>query len=48
MHEDLKYGRQTEIDSIVGYLLNQAKKYNISLPNLESVYKIIKANILKE
>ena len=48
MHEDLKYGRRTEIDSIVGYLLNQAKKYNISLPNLESVYKIIKANILKE
>ena len=42
MHEDLKYHRATEIDSIVGYLLNRAKEYNIEVPKLKSLYEQLK------
>lgn len=41
MHQDLKHNNKTEIDSIVGYLINLAKHHNISVPTLKLIYNRI-------
>lgn len=42
MFKDIVEGRKTEVDSIVGYCLNQAKKSQESVPLLTSCYFMIK------
>lgn len=41
MHEDIKKGRNTEIDSILGYLLNIGKRENIETPTIFNIYQQI-------
>lgn len=43
MHEDLKYGRQTEIESILGYLIKEAEKQNCCCQQITQLYKKIRA-----
>lgn len=38
MHQDIKNERQTEIDSVLGYLMTQAAKFSVSVPNIDKLY----------
>jgi 2-dehydropantoate 2-reductase len=38
MHQDIKNKRQTEIDSVLGYLMTQAAKFSVSVPNIDKLY----------
>ncbi|MBO8176422.1 MAG: 2-dehydropantoate 2-reductase [Bacillus sp. (in: Bacteria)] len=42
MLQDLERGRKTEIDGIVGYILDEAKKKEIQVPLFETLYWMIK------
>jgi 2-dehydropantoate 2-reductase len=42
MHQDLMYHRKTEIDCISGYLIQMARKHQISVPYNEDLYCKIK------
>lgn len=48
MYKDLDEGRQTEIDAILGYLLEEAKKSNIDAPLVNTLYHLIKGSELGE
>ncbi len=42
MLKDIKTGRQTEIDAIVGALLKEAEKKNVSIPAFQLLYELVK------
>lgn len=42
MLSDLEKGQQTEVEAIVGYVLNEAKKQEIDVPLLQTLYLMIK------
>jgi 2-dehydropantoate 2-reductase len=42
MYKDLENGRQTEIDAILGYLLDEAKRKNMKAPLIHNYYQCIK------
>ncbi|PAQ12632.1 2-dehydropantoate 2-reductase [Bacillaceae bacterium SAOS 7] len=42
MLSDLEKGQQTEVEAIVGYVLNEAKKKEIDVPLLQTLYWMIK------
>jgi len=42
MNRDLYYGRETEIDSMLGYVNNLAIQKKINVPTVELVYNVIK------
>lgn len=42
MLQDIENGRQTEVDSILGYLLNQAKERRIEAPLVNKLYRQVK------
>ncbi|WP_059170042.1 2-dehydropantoate 2-reductase [Bacillus sp. FJAT-27445] len=46
MLKDLDSGRQTEVDAIIGYLLEQAKSKGMEAPLLNAYYEIIKGREL--
>lgn len=48
MLKDLEEGRQTEIDAIIGYLLEEAHKKNRQAPLINSLYHFIKGSELRE
>jgi len=43
MLQDMKMGRTTEIDSITGILLQEARQAGISIPAHETLYNLVKA-----
>lgn len=42
MRRDIKEGRQTEVDAILGYLMNLAEKQGKSVPLTEFIYEAVK------
>ncbi|MDN3014859.1 2-dehydropantoate 2-reductase [Paenibacillus sp. BSR1-1] len=48
MLKDIEAGRPTEIDAILGYLLEEAKKQNKKAPQIENLYYLIKGNELEK
>lgn len=42
MYKDLENGRQTEVDAILGYLLEEAERKNIKAPLIHNYYHCIK------
>ncbi|MEH6939194.1 ketopantoate reductase C-terminal domain-containing protein, partial [Bacillus sp. JJ664] len=42
MNRDLYYGRETEIESMLGYVKNLAIQKKINVPTIELVYNVIK------
>ena len=40
--QDIKAGKQTEIDALTGEILSLAKQYNVDTPYNRSVYNIVK------
>lgn len=42
MYKDLENGRRTEIDAILGYLLEEAERKNIKAPLIHNYYRCIK------
>ena len=42
MHQDIHHQRTTEIDFITGFLLKQAQRYNIDVPNHQRLFQKIK------
>lgn len=42
MHQDIHHQRATEIDFITGFLLNQAQRHNIEIPNHQCLFQKIK------
>lgn len=47
MLEDIRHGRKTEIESIVGYLLSRARSSGVQTPLLNDMYQKIKALEIK-
>lgn len=49
MQVDIAYGKDSEIDYILGYMLKTAKKQRISLPKFQLLYHLVnsKAEIIK-
>jgi 2-dehydropantoate 2-reductase len=45
MAQDWRRNAPTEIDTITGAILDEAKKYNISMPVNQTVYQLVKAGI---
>jgi 2-dehydropantoate 2-reductase len=43
MQQDVLRGRMTEIDSINGYVISQARKHDIKVPANETVYALVKS-----
>ena len=43
MLQDVENGRRTEIDAIVGTLVEAGRKNGVSLPRLETVYALVKS-----
>jgi 2-dehydropantoate 2-reductase len=43
MLQDMLKGRNTEIDSINGYVIRQARKHNIDVPVNEAMYELVKS-----
>jgi 2-dehydropantoate 2-reductase len=43
MLQDMLKGRNTEIDSINGYIIRQARKHNIDVPVNEAMYELVKS-----
>jgi len=39
MHKDFKENKQTEIDTLTKYLLDEASKYGVKLELLQKIYK---------
>ncbi|MGG1678819.1 2-dehydropantoate 2-reductase [Neobacillus sp. NRS-1170] len=48
MLKDIEAGRPTEIDAILGYLLEEAKRQNKTAPQVEILYYLIKGKELKK
>lgn len=48
MLRDLEEGRPTEVDAILGYLLDKAKKTNVQAPLLNTLYHFIKGSELEK
>lgn len=48
MLRDLEEGRPTEVDAILGYLLEEAKKINVQAPLLNTLYHFIKGSELEK
>lgn len=45
MQQDVFYGRQTEVDAVLGYLLQKANQLSLKMPNIESLNnQIIRIN----
>jgi 2-dehydropantoate 2-reductase len=42
MHRDFKKGKNTEVDSLTGYVVNAGKKLNTPVPTFEMMYKTLK------
>jgi len=42
MHNDFKKGGKTELESLTGYIIKQAEKYNITLPVYKKLYEELK------
>jgi 2-dehydropantoate 2-reductase len=38
MHTDFSSGKRAELESLVGYVVEQAKKLNVPIPAYEKVY----------
>ncbi|WP_449619289.1 2-dehydropantoate 2-reductase [Robertmurraya sp. Marseille-Q9965] len=47
MLKDMEEGRQTEIDAILGYLIEEAEKRNIKAPLVTTLFHIIKGSEIK-
>lgn len=45
MLQDFEKGRQIELDGIVGIVLKKAKEKNLSVPNIEKIYRDIESKI---
>lgn len=43
MLQDIKAGRETELEWITGYLLKKAAEANLKLPSHEAIYRLVKA-----
>mgnify|MGYP000660471086 CR=1 FL=1 len=43
MYQDISQGRATELDGIVGYLLNKAVQHGIEMPETEHLYRTVLA-----
>ncbi len=43
MHQDFHHGRETEVDGILGFLLEKAKETGMKMPFIQTLYEQIKA-----
>lgn len=43
MHQDVNNKRKTEIDGVLGYLINHAKKHQLYIPMINNMYERIKS-----
>lgn len=48
MHRDYAQGKKAEIESLVGYVVREARKLNVSVPINERLYAELTSNQLKE
>jgi 2-dehydropantoate 2-reductase len=45
MHGDFRKGKQTELESLTGYVISEAKAYNIDVPTYEMMYSSLKKRL---
>jgi 2-dehydropantoate 2-reductase len=48
MHRDYKHGKNAEVESLVGYVVREARKLNVPVPTYERLYSELTKNRRKE